>query len=147
VAAVRYISETKDIVKESCALFQNDGAAAFELSEKSAVPPTLTAMDLQGSRTPILNVRQNRQINRYPAESDEHSSPESISDTQNWLNWYGDLRNSNVSEDDWETDIESDIELDNGSEDFETPEQRNINDITNVPGMIRPIRQTKKIIE
>jgi len=63
-----------------------------------------------------LNVRRIKQIDHHPAESDKDSSPESISDTKNWLNWNGGLDNPNDSEDDWEADNESDIELENGSE-------------------------------
>jgi hypothetical protein len=117
------------------------------LSEKSPVPPALSAKDLPGERTQILNVRRIRRVNRHPADSDEDSSPESISDTENWLNWNGDLDNPNESEDDWEAYNESDMELDNGSEDSETPEQRNVSAAPSVPGLIRPIRLTKKKVD
>jgi hypothetical protein len=74
------------------------------LSEKSPVPPALSGKDLPGGQTQVWNVRQIKQINCHPAERDEDSSPESISDTENWLNWNGDLDYSNDSEDDWEAD-------------------------------------------
>jgi hypothetical protein len=80
-----------------------------------------------------LNVRRNRRVNRHPAESDEDSSPESISDTEHWFNWNEDLDIPNESEDDWEPDNESDMELDNGSEASETLEQRNVSATPNVP--------------
>jgi len=64
-----------------------------------------------------LNVRPNKPIDRHPTESDEASAPESISETEYWLDWSGDLHNPNDSEDDWKTDNESNIELDNGIED------------------------------
>jgi len=57
--AVGYISDTEDIVKASWSLFQHDGVAAFKLSERSPLPPALTAKDLPGGRTQILNVRRN----------------------------------------------------------------------------------------
>jgi len=88
-----------------------------------------------------------KQIDRHPAESDEDCSPESISDTENWLNWNGDLDNPNDSEDDWEADNESDMELHNGIEDSETLEQRNVSAALNVPGLIRPIQRSKKKVE
>jgi hypothetical protein len=47
-----------------------------------------------------LNVHRVKQIDRHPAESDEDSSPEIISDTENWLNWSEDLDNPNDSKDD-----------------------------------------------
>jgi len=122
MTAVGYISDTEKIIKASCSLFQPDGAAAFKWSEKSPVPPALSAKDLPGGWTHVLNVCHIKPIDRHPAESDEDSSPESISDTENWLNWNGDLDNPNDSEDDWEADDESDMELDNGSEDSETLE-------------------------
>jgi hypothetical protein len=111
------------------------------------VPPALSAKDLPGGRTQVLNVRRIKRIDRHPAESDEDSSPESISDTENWLNWNGDLDNPNDSEDDWEADNESDMELDNCSEVSETLEVRNVSAAPNVPGLIRPIRQSKKKVE
>ena len=55
--AVGYLSDSEDIVESSWSLFQHDGAAAFKLSEKSPVPPALSAMDLSGGRTEMLNVR------------------------------------------------------------------------------------------
>jgi hypothetical protein len=57
-----------------------------------------------------------KQIYCHPAESVEDSSPECISDNKYWLNCNGDLDILNNSEDDWEPDNESDMELDNGSE-------------------------------
>jgi hypothetical protein len=39
------------------------------------------------------------------------------------------------------------MEQNNGSEDSETPKQRNGSAKLNVPGFIRPLRQTKKMVE
>jgi len=103
------------------------------------VPPALSAKDLPGRRTQVLNVRRIKRIHRHPPKSDEDSSPESISDIKHWLNWNGDLDNPNDSEDDWEPDDESDMELHNDIEDSETTEQRNVSAAPNVPGLIRPI--------
>jgi len=122
MTAVRFISDTEEIVKASWSLFQHDGAAAFKLSERSPLPPALSAKDLPGGRTQILNVRRIRRINRHPVESDDDSSPESISDTEDWLNWNGDLDNPNDSEEDCVAADESDIEHNNGIEDPECPE-------------------------
>jgi hypothetical protein len=63
------------------------------------------------------------------------------------LNWNGDLDNANDSEDDWEADNEPDTDLDNGSEVSETLEVRNVSAAPNVPGLIRPIQQSKKTVE
>jgi len=54
------------------------------------------------------------------------------------------LDNPINSEDDWEADNESDIELGNGSEVSETLEVRNVSAAHDVPGLIRPVRQSKK---
>jgi hypothetical protein len=81
MTAVGYISDTEEIVKASWSNFHHDGAAAFKLSEQSPMPPALSPKDLPRGRTQVLNVRQIKRINRHPAESDEDSSPESISDT------------------------------------------------------------------
>jgi hypothetical protein len=147
MTAVGYISDTEEIVKASWSLFHHDGAAAFKLLEKLPVPPALSAKDLPGGRTQVLNVHRIKRIDHHPAESDEDSSPESISDTENWLNWNGDLDNPNDSKDDWEADNESDVELDNGSEESETPELRTVSGAQNVPGLIRPILRSKKKVE
>jgi len=46
MTAVGYNSDTKEIVKASWSLFQHDGVAAFKLSERSPLPPPLSAKDL-----------------------------------------------------------------------------------------------------
>jgi len=147
MTAVEYISDTEELVKAPWSLFHHDGAAAFKLSETSPVPPALSAKDLPGGRTQILNVRRIKRIDRHPAESDEDSSPESISDTENWLNWNGELDDPNDSEDDWQADTESDMELDNGSEESETPALQNVSAAPNVLGLIRPILRSKKMVK
>jgi len=48
MTAVGYISETEEIVKASCSLFQYVCAAAFQLLGRSSLPPALTAKDLPG---------------------------------------------------------------------------------------------------
>jgi hypothetical protein len=121
--AIRYISDTEEIVKASWSLFQYDGVAAFKLSERSPLPQALSAEDLPGGRTQILNVRRIRRINRHPVESDEDSTPDSISDTEDWLNWNGDLDNPNDSEEDCAAGDDSHIEHNNCIDDPECPEQ------------------------
>jgi hypothetical protein len=74
------------IIKASWSNIQNDGVAALTLSEKSTVSPALSATDLPGGRTQILNVHSIKQIDRHPATGHEACSPESFSDTKNWFN-------------------------------------------------------------
>jgi len=50
-------------------------------------------------------------------------APDSISGTNNWPTWNGDLDNPTDSEDDCAADVESDIEQDNGIGDPESLEQ------------------------
>jgi hypothetical protein len=57
------------------------------------------------------------------------------------------LDNRTDSEDDWEADNESDMELDNDSEVSETLEVQNVSVAPNVPGLLRPLRQSKKKVE
>jgi hypothetical protein len=133
MTAIGYISDTGEIVEASWSNCHQDGAAAFKLSEKSPVPPAVSAKDLPGGRTQVWNVHRIKWIDRHPAETDEDSSPESISDPRNWLNWTGDLDNPNNSNYDWEADNESDMELDNSSEDSETLEVSNVGAAPNIP--------------
>ena len=142
MTAVGYISHTEEIVKASWSLFQHDGAAAFTLPEKSPLPPPVSAKDLHGGRTQILNLHRIRRINCDPVNSDEDSAPESISETEDWLNWNGDLDNSNDSEDDCAVEGEFDIEQGKSIEDPEWPEQRDVSAAPNVPGLIRLTRRS-----
>jgi len=147
VTALGYILDTEEIVKASWSLIQDDGAAAFELSEISPLPPALSAKNLPGRQTKIINVRRIRRINRHPVDSDEDSAPDSISDTENWLNWNGDLDNPNDNEADCAADDESDIEHNNGIEDPECPEQQAVSAAPNVPWLVRPTRKSKTLAE
>jgi len=147
MTAVGYISDTEVIVKASLILFQDDGAAAFKLSERSPLPPALSAKDLPGGRTQIWNVRRIRRINRHPVECNGTSAPESISATDDWINWNGDLDDPNDSEDDCAADDESDIEPNTGIEDRECPEQQDVSAAPNVPGLVWPTRKSKRQAE
>jgi len=142
-----YISDTEEIVKTSWLLFQHDGPAAFKWSERSPLPPALSAKHLPGGRTQIFNVRRLRIINRHPVESDNDSAPEIISDTDDWLNWNSDLDNPNDSEDDCAADDESNIGPNNGIEDPQFPEQQHVSAVPNVPGLVRPTWKSKRQAE
>ena len=48
MTAIGYISDTADSVKASWSLFKHDGAAAFKLSERSLLPPALSAKEHAG---------------------------------------------------------------------------------------------------
>jgi hypothetical protein len=124
-------------------LFQLDGAAAFKLSERSPLPPPVSAKNLPGGRTQISNICSIRRINHHPAKSAQDSAPESISDTEDWLKCNGDLDNPNDSDDDCVADVESDMEQDNSIEHLESPQQRDVSAMPNIRGLIRPIRKSK----
>jgi hypothetical protein len=147
MTAVGDTSDTEKSVIACGSNFHHDGSAAFKLLEKSPVPPALSAMDLSEERTQGLNVHRIKPINCHPAETDEDSSPESISDTINWINWNGNLDNPKDSEDDCEADIESYTELGISSEISETLQLRNVSAAPNVPGLIRPIPQSKMKVQ
>jgi hypothetical protein len=91
-----------------------------------------------------LNIRHIRRIDRQPVESDEDSAPESISDTEDWLNWNCDLDNPNDSEEDCAADDNSDIVHNNCIEDPECPEQQDVSATPNVPRLVRPTRKSKR---
>jgi hypothetical protein len=117
---------------------QHDGAAVFKLLDKSPLPPALSAKDLPGGRTQILNVRQIQRINLHPVKSDEDSAPESILDTEDWFHWNGDLDDPNDSKDDCMVNLESDIDQENSIEGPECPVQRDVCATRNIPGLIWP---------
>ena len=48
MTAVGYISDTEESVKASLLLCEHNGAAALELSERSPLPPALSAKELTG---------------------------------------------------------------------------------------------------
>jgi len=133
-----YISDMEEIVKATWSLLSLDGAAAFKLSERSPLPPALSAKNLPGGQTQILNVRQIQRINRHPVESHVDCTPESISDAEIRLNWNGDLDNPIDSEDDCAADNESDIEQNNGIQDPDCAEQQNVSATPIVPRLIQP---------
>jgi hypothetical protein len=105
-----YISDTEVILKASLSLFQHYGAAAFKLAERSPLSPPVSAKDLPGGQTQILNIHQILKINRHPVERGKDSRPENVSATDHWLNWHGDLDTPNESADDCVGNDESDME-------------------------------------
>jgi hypothetical protein len=138
ITTVGYISDTEEIVKPSWSLFQHDGAAAFKLSERSPLPPALSGKELPGGRTPIFNVRRIRRINHHPVESDEDCAPESISNSEDWLHWNGDLNNPNDSEEDCAVDDDSNTKHNNCIDNPECPEQQDVSSVPYVPGLVWP---------
>jgi hypothetical protein len=94
-----------------------------------------------------LNVRRIRRINCHPVESDENSALESISDTNDWLNWNGNLDNPNDSEEDCAVDDDYNIEHNNCIKHPECPEQQNVSTVPNVPRLVRPTRKSKRQAE
>jgi len=147
MTAVGYISNPEEIFRASWSLFQIHGADAFQWWERSSLPPPWSGADLPWGRTQILNVRWIRRINHHPVQSDEDSAPESISDTEDWLNWNGDLDDPNDCEDDCAADFESDIEHDNSIEDPEWPERRDARAGGTVLGLILLTRNTERWAE
>jgi len=147
MTAVGYISDTEESVEASWSLSQHDVVDAFKLSERSPFPPALSAKDLPGGRTEIVNVRRTQAINRHPVESQDDSAPEFISDTDDWLMWNGDLDNQNSSQDDCAADDESDIGPNNGIKDLQCPKLHDVGATPNVPGLVRQTRKSKKQAE
>jgi len=145
--AVGYIVDAGAIIKASWSLFRHDCKAAFKLSEWSPLPPPLSAKDFPGGRTQILNVRQIQRINCHLVESDENSTPETISYTEDWLHWNGNLDNPNDSEDNCPVDTEYGIVQDNRIKDPNSPEQQDVSAPPNVPGLIWPTQRSKRQAE
>jgi len=69
-----------------------------------------------------MNIRQIRRINSHPGESNNANTPESISATNDWLHWHGNLKNPIKWEEDYAADHESDISQNYGINCLEYPE-------------------------
>jgi len=147
MTAMGTISGTEEFVNASWSPFQHDGAASFKLSGRSALPPPLSAKDLPGGGTQILNVHQIWRINRHPVEGDEDSAPESISNTEDWFNWNGYLDSPHDSEDDCAADFEPHTEQDNGIEDAQCSEPQDVIAAPIVLRLSRPTRKSKREAE
>jgi len=85
-----------------------------------------------------------RRNHHHRVAGDEHCAPETISDTENWLNWHGKLDNPNQSEDDCEGNDQSDVELGNVIEASERAAHRVVSAAPNVPELIRPTLRSMK---
>jgi hypothetical protein len=70
-----------------------------------------------------------------------------ISDTDDWLNWNGDMDNPNDSEEDCAADDDCDIEYNNCIEEPECPEQQDVCASPTAPGLVRPTRKSKRQAE
>jgi len=147
MTAVGYISDTEELIKASWSLFQHDGVAAFILSQRSPLPPPLSAKDLPGGQTQILNVCRIWKINHHPGECDEGSASGSISDTKDCLNWNRDLDNPDDTEDDCVAHIESDLDQDNSNKDPDCPVPRDVSAAPNVPRWIQPTGKSSRNAE
>jgi len=147
MTAVGCMSDTEEMVNAFWSLFQHDGEAAFKLSQRFTFQPSLSAKDLPGGRTQLLNARRNWKINCHPVKSDDDSAPGTIFRTEDWLNWNGDLDNPNDSEEDGGADVESDIEQDNSIEDPGCAGQRDVSAMSNVPWLNRPTRKAQSQAE
>jgi len=67
MTAVGNIRDTEEIIKASWSYFQHDGAAAFELLQRSPLPPALSAKYLPGGGTSVLNVCRIERIDGHPS--------------------------------------------------------------------------------
>jgi len=147
MTAVGYISDSQEIIKASWSNFQYSSAAAFKRSERSQLPPAASAKDLPRGRTHVLNVGWIRTVNHHPAERDEESAPDGISDTENWVSWYCHFDNPMESKDDCGADDESNIEPGNAITPLESPEHHIGSTTPGFPGLIWPTRWSMKLAE
>jgi hypothetical protein len=82
LTAGRYISDNEQIIKASLSNFQHDGVAAYKVSEQSPMRPALSAKNLPGGQTEVLNVHRIKRLDGHPAQSTKDSSTASISATK-----------------------------------------------------------------
>jgi hypothetical protein len=82
-----------------------------------------------------------------PVEGDEDSAPESISDTEDLINWNGDIDNPNDCDGDCTVDFEADVDQDISIKDPESPEQQGVSPVPNISGLIPPMWESKRHAE
>jgi hypothetical protein len=92
---------------------------------------------IPGGQTQVFNIRRIQRINCYLSESDEDSTPETISDNQNWPVRNGAFNNLNDSKEDCVADAESYIELGNGLKTSKIPEHQVVS--AAVTGVFKPL--------
>jgi len=142
-----WISDTGENVKASSHRFHHDGAAAFELSDRSSLPSVLSAMYLHGGRTQILNLWWIRRIDCHRVESYEDSAALNISKSEKWHHWNGDQDYTSDKETNWAADVECDIRQDNAIQEPECPQKRDVSAVPKVPGLIQHTWKLKRTAE
>jgi hypothetical protein len=75
------------------------------------------------------------------------SAAADISNTEDWLNWNGDVDNSNHIEDNCPADFQSDIEQQNHIGDPECPKQQTVGTAPNVSRLIQPTWKSEWMVE
>jgi len=136
--AVGYISDTEVILKASWSNFEHNCVVAFELLERSLLPPALSAKDFSGGWTQVWNVNQINTMDCHPVECNVVHPPESILHTEICLHWICNLDNRNDNADNWKVDDKSNVELDNAIEDVKCQEQWEESAIPIVPRLVQP---------
>jgi hypothetical protein len=147
MTAMGYISDSEEVESSSWASFAHDGLAAFKSNEKTPLPKSLPLTELQNGKTQVLNVRRIPRINRQPGLTDEESAGEDNTDTEDWLHWDGDMESGAEDESDSSTDDEHEMDRILDTHEKESPEQSHGDAAPNVPGFIRPVRKSKRIVE
>jgi hypothetical protein len=153
MTAMGFISDTEETVNEGWSSFKHDGVAAFKASERTCgLPASLPQTELPDGRTQILNVRRIRRINRSALESDQESTSDMDTDSEDWLNWDGDvddLTNDESEHSAAETSENDSLEqcsdfgesLPDGTENIRRPPA------LFVPGLVHPVRKSQRIEE
>jgi hypothetical protein len=82
-------------------------------------------------------------MNCYPVESEKHSTPESMLNTEDWLNGIGELDNPSNSQDNYAPDSESKIEHNKFIDNLECPEQQDVIATQTPPGLVWLTQKSK----
>lgn len=104
--------------------------------------PPLSAKALRAERIQVFNVRPIKRIDRDPTVTDEDSAPESVLDTEYWLDRNGDFNILNRREHEWDVDNKSEIVLEHGIRHSETSDHWDVRATLNVAGFVWPIRRS-----
>jgi hypothetical protein len=92
------------------------------LTEKSPLPPISSQIDLPGGKAIMWNIHCIRKISWHPSKSLYNSAADSNSETEDWLNWTGDIDDSNNDDTNGQANNKDEMDLSDNYDTNDEPE-------------------------